>query len=409
MKELIAGFTIIALIFPTKLLAQKAEGFEIEGHIDGVKDGEVVRLGNRFADWHELELIDSCVINRGEFHLTGKFVAEGPRIYELWFSGHRVQDKILRKNIGGVFCILFINNGERIKIRAGDINKMQQSEFSGEINIEGSPSNLAKASIMPIFRYFQNCYDGLNRKLDRVKDSVGFDHNLIEGLIDSKFILDDGLNAILSNSQQYYKPAIPLILCDINEVISASHYHASFVAELYKRLDEVTKASYYGKQMKEYAKLSVGEPFPNFALPTPDGKIISLERFVAKNKITIVHFWGSNSYERDKYQQELRILYRKYRDKGLDIIAVAADSIATEWKARVLVEQYPWVNVSDLKGNLKGSIVNDVYNEGGHSIPNTTNVLVDSSGKIIAWDVAGLELQWYLWKYLGDQPQRNKL
>jgi hypothetical protein len=58
--------------------------------------------------------------------------------------------------------------------------------------------------------------------------------------------------------------------------------------------------------------------------------------------------------------------------------------------------------IAEPKGWLEGSMINDVYNEGGHSIPNTTNILLDDKGKIIAWDVNGPELEWYLRKYLGD-------
>ena len=33
---------------------------------------------------------------------------------------------------------------------------------------------------------------------------------------------------------------------------------------------------------------------------------------------------------------------------------------------------------------------------------NTTNVLLDNQGKIVAWYVSGAELQYYLWKAFGE-------
>ncbi len=55
----------------------------------------------------------------------------------------------------------------------------------------------------------------------------------------------------------------------------------------------------------------------------------------------------------------------------------------------------PWYQVSDLKGP-KG-IVNNIYHEYGNpDYPNTTNVLLDEKGKIVAYDKTGVELQWYI-------------
>ncbi len=51
----------------------------------------------------------------------------------------------------------------------------------------------------------------------------------------------------------------------------------------------------------------------------------------------------------------------------------------------------------------KGRVVDSVYHEfSAHpdKLRNVTNVLIDANGKIIAWDPTGLELQWYLDKYL---------
>jgi peroxiredoxin len=385
------------------LRAQLSKGFEISGHIDGVKDGEVVKLGNRFADWHELTWMDSCIVEHGEFRLKSMDpVEEGPRGYQVLFVGHRVEDTTSGNhgNIGGQVISLFLNNGDKVGIRGGDINKMPGRDFSDFITIEGSPSDLAGRLLSPLLEEFAYCYDQINQTLRKVQDSIGFDRGLVQGLIEAKFIADAGLKRVLLNAPPSYAVAIPLIMVNVNDMINS--YHAAFVAGLYQKLDKSSKNTSLGREMKENAALSVGQPFPEFVLPTPDGKMISSKEFAAKNKLTVIHFWGSNSYHREQFQKELRGLYANYQSKGLGVIGVSADSVAAEWKSRVMVEQYPWTNVSDLKGNLKGGIVNDVYHEGGHSFPNTTNVLVDGNGKIIAWDVYGVELQWYLWKYLGD-------
>jgi len=92
-------------------------------------------------------------------------------------------------------------------------------------------------------------------------------------------------------------------------------------------------------------------------------------------------------------------LYEKYHKKGLEVIGLSADTDPRKWKIGML--DIPWLNVSDLKGD-KG-IVQQVYREFPNpGQANTANILLDSEGRIIAWDANGLELQWYLSNLLGD-------
>jgi peroxiredoxin len=401
MKRLIVVSLVLLFIFPIVSTAEEiVPGFEVDGHIEGLKDGEIVRLSNRFADWQKPTWVDSCRVQHGSFHLKGPAVPEGPRPYDIIFNGHRI--KANHEARGGDWIRIYVKTGDRLSIVGGNINTMSNEEFSKEVMIYGNAANFASLSFGPIFYGFWDSYSKLGKALSSIRDSIGFDKSLVQGLIEAKFILDEGLNESLSKTPPPYKVLLPTLLYNINEAVAVSHYHGFFLQDLYNNLADSVKNSFYGKILKDNAKLAVGQPMPEASLPTVEGKIIFLKEFASHNKMTIVHFWASNSYDREKYQQELRFLYKNYESKGLGIIGVSADSVATEWKTRVMVEQYPWANVSDLKGNLKGGIVNDVYHEGGHSTPNTTNVLIDQTGKIIAWDANGVELQWYLWKYLGE-------
>jgi hypothetical protein len=102
----------------------------------------------------------------------------------------------------------------------------------------------------------------------------------------------------------------------------------------------------------------------------------------------------------DEYHQELKNTYSKFKDKGLSIIGMYSDTSAKQWK--IASADLPWENVSDLKG--VNGIVENVYHEYGklinQPIRNTTNVLIDSEGKIVAWDPTGGLLRYYLEKYL---------
>ncbi len=80
---------------------------------------------------------------------------------------------------------------------------------------------------------------------------------------------------------------------------------------------------------------------------------------------------------------------------------LTAHTLLNKWKAGILANDLPWPQVSDLKGG--NGVVGKVYHEYGDARnPNATNVLIDDRGKIVAWDIYGPELQWYLWKAFGE-------
>jgi peroxiredoxin len=396
---------IIAIVFvlgamPLFLAAQQNKGFEITGHLEGLTNGEVVRLRSFFNDSSNSTLLDSCKSINGEFHLKG-ITPDGPRLYIIGFRGHSHLIPGSGKAIGGIIMTLLIDNGEKITIHGGDINKLD-GDFEDEVFVDGSPSNFAKASLERLYDPFYHLYHlRISPRLKEIKDSIGFDRSLVQGLLEAKTMLDKELGGALVTAPVYCKPAIPWFIHNFitNPVLD---YHGFFLKDLYESLDEPDRNSYYGKILKSNMGLAVGQVLPGFTLPTLDGKMIALSDMVAKSKVTLVWLWASNSYIRNEYEQELLPLYKKYHDKGLNIIGVSADKSADDLAFFLHQKQYPWVNVSDLKGNMKGSIVFDLYNQGGHAVPNTTNILLDEKGRIIAWDPTGVELQWYLWKYLGD-------
>ncbi len=107
---------------------------------------------------------------------------------------------------------------------------------------------------------------------------------------------------------------------------------ADYWVPVYDKLSDHLKNSYYGKLLKEHLVLAQGQTFSEFTLPTPDGKTCSLRDILPKGKLTLVQFWASNSYNVGHFQEELLALYKKYNEKGLNVIGVSADTSVNKWK-----------------------------------------------------------------------------
>jgi len=404
MKKLFAAALFFMIIASSQIsLSQSQKGYEITGHLEGLRDGEKVRM-LMFSSIRPNDFVarDSAYVKNGQFHITG-YVPEGPRMYWLTFE----RDSKLNHAI----CTLWINNDEHITINNTDSSQTRFTSISEHIVIEGSPTNHARDVSLDMERLYLQQKGAVKSHLADIKDSVGFDHALVEGLLRSQWILDDRLFTLFLSNNSFFvttpamKSFVPYLLYEIwGEGYGGQHQ--AFFKAAYDLFDEAQRNSFYGKKVKEIAASSEGQQFPDFTLPKVEGGNLSLHDVYTKSKLCIVHFWGTNSYLREERQQELQVMYKKYKDKGLSIVGIAADT--SEWmlKGFVKSKQYPWVNVSDLKGwnnnGVNEGIIETVYHEGGHEVPNTTNVLIDTKGRIVAWGVDGVELQWYLWKYLGD-------
>ncbi|HWR59812.1 MAG TPA: redoxin domain-containing protein [Thermodesulfovibrionales bacterium] len=73
------------------------------------------------------------------------------------------------------------------------------------------------------------------------------------------------------------------------------------------------------------ALLQTGETAPNFSVKDMDGKEVSLSQFAGK-KAVIILFWSTWSGKASKSFKRLEDYYRKYKDKGIEVMGINADN-----------------------------------------------------------------------------------
>lgn len=158
--------------------------------------------------------------------------------------------------------------------------------------------------------------------------------------------------------------------------------------ELYNLLGERAKASIYGKiiaaQLTELGRIAVGKLAPDFTVNAPDGKSISL--YEIKAKVKLLDFWASWCGPCRKENPNVIKLYKKFHDKGLEVLGVSIDNDKSKWVQAIMEDGLPWLNGSDLKG--QDSQITRMY--GVRSIPFT--LLLDENNQIVAKNLRGKEL-----------------
>lgn len=126
-----------------------------------------------------------------------------------------------------------------------------------------------------------------------------------------------------------------------------------------------------------HAQPNAGEAAPDIALPDANGNVVALSSL--KGKVVVLDFWASWCGPCRQSNKELVSLYKKYKDKGLEIYSVSVDANTKAWTNAIKHDKMQWLHVIDTKA-ARGNELTETWNI--RYIPFT--FLIDKEGKLIA-------------------------
>ncbi|MDF7812639.1 TlpA disulfide reductase family protein [Hymenobacter sp. YC55] len=163
------------------------------------------------------------------------------------------------------------------------------------------------------------------------------------------------------------------------------------VAPLYNALSPTLKNSapgiQYGKLVQNLKDVAIGVQAPNFSQKTPEGKVVSLADY--RGKYVLVDFWASWCGPCRQENPAVTKVYNAFKSKNFDVLGVSLDDEKgrAKWLKAIQDDKLAWTQVSDLRG-WENEVARSYHVQ---AIPQ--NFLIDPTGKIVAANLKGEELQ----------------
>jgi peroxiredoxin len=169
--------------------------------------------------------------------------------------------------------------------------------------------------------------------------------------------------------------------------------------QLYNSLAQNLKDTEAGKILRKsidaLKTTAIGSLAPDFTQNDVNGNPVSLSSF--RGKYVLIDFWASWCGPCRQENPNIVQAYNHYKSKNFTILGVSLDKPdgKADWLAAIKSDGLTWTQVSDLNSwNNQAAILYAVQ-----SIPH--NFLVDPTGKIIAKDLRGSDLQGKLAEIFG--------
>jgi peroxiredoxin len=346
----------------------KEASYTIKGEVKNQQFGEVyLQILNSTQS-----KTDTLKIRNGKFEYAGK--SNFPELAVMVVAN--LERQVDKKNV----MILFIEPDSKIKI---NIDTSAVDKYV----VSGSKSNdefvvFKKKYIQPIEEKEKKTFENVDPMA--IKNPVVMDSlmKLAQSLQQEK--KDAIINYIGLNKNSYIGAAYAYLF-------SMQEENTAFAKLVYNALSDSLKKSFYAVEMKNridaVSKSDVGAVAADFISIDTDGKSFKLSDFYIGKKIVLIDFWASWCGPCRKENPNVVKAYSQFHSKGFEVVGVSLDEEKKDWINAIAKDKLVWKQVSDLKG--WESQTAKLYNV--TAIP--TNFLIDGTGKIIATNLRGDDLE----------------
>lgn len=382
----IFSFCIIAFLFFNSICA--ANNFTLRANIDSVKNGIAVLTYEVFSGQQFKEMKYSTKIQQGNFEITGEL--NEPVEAQLEIDKIRLTIYIEPSKMK---LLIPINNPNNYVLKGSKINE------DIKLYLLDSKDILDKAIKISEIQEKQNENIKITPETDPTYAKLVNENKLTSIKKDSlsSQLYEKRIKYIISHPHSYQSVVDESIVYLIKfQAISADSARIIFdgLDKNVQRGSAGVKTDNY-IQSKESVNFQVGKTAPNFQSHDMHGNLINLSDFREKNYV-LLDFWASWCVPCLKGLPHLKEIYKKYHDKGLEIVGISIDESKQDWLNSIEAHKISiWHQITSVENLEKANTGfvnrNDIkYKYPTNGIPKY--ILIDKNGVIMGyWDGYSLE------------------
>ena len=368
---------IVTHLLSVYLCQAQGTKFSLTGDISAVKaQADLVYISYYLAD---RQIRDSTPVRQGKFVFTGSIpepvLARVSIKYKATNNGAAIIPVNSKRDYAAVF------------LQPATIKMVSVDSFSNVI-VTGSRADEEYRQLEEMAKPYNHALDELYKQFSAARAAGNADlARTTEMKIDS---LDALANENIYGDYVKKNPSSVLAMYALKNWAGYT-IEAEKVEPVFKTLPVTLQHSVSGKEMQEKIaiakKTSIGQIALDFSQNDTLGKPVSLQSL--RGKYLLVDFWASWCGPCRRENPSLVAAFNRYRDKGFQVLSVSLDRPGDKekWLQAIHNDGLNWTHVSDLQ--FWNNAVAKQY--GIQAIPQ--NLLLDPSGKIIAKNLRGEELE----------------
>lgn len=328
------------------------KGYRIKGEVDGLQEGMAYLITGYDQSY---DTLGRALVREGRFQFEGEVAEVTPVLLTLGENG-----------IGGV--VLFLENSSyKIKMNPG---RMEYSEISGG----GEAQRVANG--------YRLCGKENMKAVDDIREEfLGLKPQ--DGRFQALVAYVDSLQADQELQKKAYLEKHADSYLAMEELAGrAPRYTPDELKGAYEKFSPQYQQSFSGRHVASWIQrmeeVGMGQLIPDFTLEDPQGNSFTIHS--VPGKVKLIEFWASWCGPCRKMIPQLKELYEKYHEQGLEILSISLDDKREQWQQALDAEKMSWPQGSDLKGNDPDAPLVKAY--GIFGIPYT--VLVDENNRILS-------------------------
>jgi len=355
-------------IIPLSLPA-KSQPYEIEGEISGIADSVKVYIAYE-NDEGEYE-IDSCNVKDGKFSFQGS--TEYPFFAQITVDHNG-------KSFGQP-------NADVLKLYVDpSIIKIHGDKNIASATVTGSPTT----DLLIEYNKKQQVYQRESGLLEHTFRNATPEQRISKTYTDS-------INRCYTDIQKRYQQmslsfieSHPQSIIGVYMLLSEIQARPGNdnVERVFNQFSPEIRDTFRGKKLakliEKYRTFTLGEVAPDFQIEDIDFNTIKLSDF--RGDFVILFFWSPDCTHCKEEILQLKEIYKKYKNKGLEIFGIAITTDKPNWLRISYEEGIIWTDTSEMEG--WNSDIIKLYKI--FSVP--YNYLIDPKGKIIAKELYGEKL-----------------